>query len=229
MRSRPAPYGGLTQPTIRFKILNFLDISKVLHVSHVSHGLVKIFLDNLFACGVMFKTKKSSPCRNNETPDSVERYRQGVEDSSQEALSLSLFLHTRIIEALCCILRAVHCLVQNCVPTIAITVFAWHLDHDGATRFAVERRSTDVVEPHDSHISRLSTGPCHVPTEHESEALKWWSCRKRAARVASCVHSLARLVSCTTILDRTSGRAASPPSVYDPSFADVPDSPESFR
>ena len=45
------------------------------------------------------------------------------------------------IGALCGILRSVHGLVHNCGPTPALIVCAWYLDHDGATRFALEMRS----------------------------------------------------------------------------------------
>ena len=79
---------------------------------------------------------------------------------------------------------------RNCAPTLALFVIAWHHDHDGATRFAVEMCSTEVVEPPSSHVSRRSSGSRHASTEHESEALMWRRCRTRG--VSSGVNSLTR-------------------------------------
>lgn len=57
-----------------------------------------------------------------------------------------------------------------------------HVDHDGATCSAVSMCLADVVELHNSHVSKLSSGSRRASTGHESEALKRRRSRKLTDR-----------------------------------------------
>ena len=128
MRPRPAPYGGLTHPTTRFKIQTSLTSPSAEYGTMVAKCLTMMCLIlELLCCGLVLDTTKLSPCLNTETPDSVEWDRQSEQIP----------------------------MIQNCISSLALIVFPWHLDHNGATRFAVQMSSTGVVEHQNSHVSKL--------------------------------------------------------------------------
>ena len=74
-------------------------------------------------------------------------------------------------------------IVKNCVSSLARILFEQHVDHDGATCSAVSMCLADVAEPHNSLVSKRSSGSRRASTGHDSEALKRRRSRKRTDRV----------------------------------------------
>ena len=119
------------------------------------------------------------------------------------------------IEALRCVRRSVHGIVLNCVPTLALVVFTWHLDHRSATCRAVKCALL---------MSFTSAGARRSPVMHRLSMNLRLSGGSVAANVllaSSGVHSLTLFVSCATSLARMIGFAASPLFVrVDPSSSE---------
>ena len=99
------------------------------------------------------------------------------------------------IEALCGVHRSIHDFVQNCIPTLALVVFMWHLDHDSATCKAVNMCSPDVVESQKLHVSGCPPVDSHAPTEH---GLSTGGVAANVLLASTGVNSLTLLVSCRT-------------------------------
>ena len=189
IRSRPDPYGGLTHPHNPVQYRDLCDVSQCCACSQCGkmldgEMLGQLFLEFLSLC----------PRARHHKVDTVSEDRHGncarmMQTRRKLARVVSHRCHgslTRNIEALCSVLRSVHCFVQNCVTTRTLVVLSWHLDHDRTTCRAVKMRSADVSESQNFLSSRCSPLASHAPTVHDLEACQWRCGCQRANRVFWC-------------------------------------------